>query len=199
MKLKKLFSTAIIGLVVAFVCASTANATLVKSLNIKQLTGLAHQIVRAKVVNKQIEADPYESGALVCYYTLAVEETLKAPLAGPSDEIIIKQLADGTTTQNGLAVRQQYNFPQYEVGKTYVFFLPQAHSKTGLSAPIGLAQGVFEIVADRAGRETVPAFVARAGILKKGLTDDAQGKLLKAQVEKVANDARYEEFKKMIQ
>lgn len=199
MKSKNIFITVAVTVLVFLIVSTPIHATLVKALNIKQLTGLSHQVVRAKVVGKQIESDPYESGALVCYYTLAVQETLKAPTEGASTEIIIKQLADGTTIQNGLAIKQQYSFPQYEVGKTYVFFLPQAHSKTGLSAPIGLQQGVFEIVTDRDGNETIPSFAARAGILKKDLKDDVQGKMLKMQIDAMVQNTGYAEFKRMIQ
>lgn len=103
-----------------------------KPATVRQLVGGASCIVKGTIRDAAVEEDPYESGSLVIFYTMHVTETLKGRCTGNH---VFKQLARGP---KGL--------PTYEIGKTYLLFLPEASDETGLSAPLGLWQGRYELV-----------------------------------------------------
>lgn len=196
--MKKIYFT-IIFVGTIFLFCTTVSATLVKALNIKQLTALSHQIVKAEVVKKEIVDDVEESKAIVVCYTLKVQDWLKGSSAEIGDEIVIKQLADGTTQANGRILKQHFGLPSYLIGKSYLFFLPSPSEKTGLSAPIGLQQGVYEIGKDTQGRDAVPVLKGRVGILKKGLMEsDRKTRSLVSGLEGLRNDQSYDAFKRLI-
>lgn len=197
--MKRYFSV-LIGLflfVSCFIWMESSQATLVKPLNIQQLTAWAHQIVKAQVVERQVADDPYESGTIACYYTLSVLDWIKGSTG--SNEIVLKQLADGTILSNGQVLKQKFYLPKYEVGKTYVFFLPQASEQTGLSAPIGLEQGVFEVKTNKQGNETLPSLSQRTWLLKNNLGQDSRGENLKRQIDQAATQGDYQSFKSLVQ
>lgn len=174
-----------------------AHATLSKVLNIEQLSFLAKTIVKASVVDIAIEHDSYESGKMVQYVTLDVKEWLKGDAVG-GDKLIFKQLAEGSYEADGIKIRQNLFFPKYEVGKTYLFFLPNAHSKTGLLAPIGLDQGLYVIETDDDGNEVMPQLKVRSTFLQKGLKENSKGRFLKAGVTNLKSDNSYDSFKNLV-
>lgn len=172
-------------------------ATVVKPINLDMLTGLASVIVKARVTDVQYDLDLEESGRMVAYYTLEVLETLKGD--GVGTEITFKQLADGEYySDSGQPVRQRTFFPTYQVGKTYVLFLPEAHQVTGLLAPIGLFQGVFEVNVDEAGLENIPALKARARILQKDISS-SDNRFLRLNQSKINSDHSYQTLKSLVQ
>jgi hypothetical protein len=200
MKFWNLFATVTVGIVVAFVSSSTSHATLVKALNIKQLAALSNKIVKAEVIKKDVVDDSEESRAIVNCYTLQVEDWIKGSAAEVGNEIVIKQLADGTTQIGGRTLKQNFGFPSYLIGKSYLFFLPRPNEKTGLSAPIGLQQGVFEIKKDESGNETVVGLQGRIGILKKDLVaTDRKTRFTVAGLENLRTNQSYDRFKAVIQ
>lgn len=174
----------------------TARATLVRAMNIRELTSDASLIIKATVTAKDTALDAEESGHIVTYYTLKVKDWLKGT---PTDdnELVFKQIAEGEYTLNGQRIRQKLFFPQYEVGKTYVFFLPEAHERTGLLAPLGLQQGVFDVIRQN-GRDILPQLKDRAKLLQKGL-DGKQNKFLRFQVNSVEQDPSYQNFKAILE
>ncbi|MBU0506238.1 MAG: hypothetical protein ABII18_00895 [bacterium] len=191
----------IILVLLAAIISTSAQATLVKPLNLQNLVGIATYVVKATVTDKVIEEDVYESGAIVNYYTLEIKEWVKGtPPSGMEKEIIIKQLASGEFTQGSKTIRQNVGFPEYEIGKTYVFFLPKPHAVSGLLAPIGLMQGVFEVQTDKQGKETIPALTKRAKLLSKGLVVKKNQAFLSKQLNAAASgsDNTYSSFKSMI-
>ncbi|EKD50983.1 MAG: hypothetical protein ACD_62C00376G0001 [uncultured bacterium] len=179
-----------------------AQATLVKPVNLEQLVALSTYVVRATVTDKQVEHDEYESGGIVTYYTLEVQEWLKGtPPVGQEKQLVIKQLANGEFTSGQKTVRQNLYFPEYEVGQTYVLFLPVPHHVTGLLAPIGLFQGVYKIQKDEKGKDVVPDYKLRAPLLKKGLVKHVHNAFVTKGLTSAAmgTDYSYETFKTMIQ
>lgn len=179
-----------------FTLNQASHATLVRSMNIRELVSDAQVIVKATVISKDTAFDEDESGMIVTYYTVKVEEWLKG---SPSDdnELVFKQVAQGQYTLGGHQIRQNLFFPEYEVGKTYVFFLPEAHARTGLLAPVGLQQGVFEVVKQN-GRELVPQLKERARLLKTRLTSK-KNKFLMFHLNITADDQSYENLKTIIE
>lgn len=197
-KIFKYVSRVVCCLVLLTFIDTNAQATLVKSLNIKQLSNLARYIVKATVIDQTTETDPYESGKIVDYYTVQVKEWIKGEMPG-GDTLVFKQLADGVYDNNGVKVRQSLFFPKYEVGKTYLFFLPQAHHKTGLLAPIGLDQGVYVVQTDESGNETLPQLKSRARFLAKDLDKDNKTRFLSLGVSAAGSDNSYESFKRLVE
>lgn len=176
---------------------TSVSATVVRPINFDELAGLADVIIKAKVTEIDTDLDIEESGQMVNYYTLDVLEVLKGN-AGLG-EFVYKQIADGEyTNDDGQVIRQNTYFPRLEAGKTYVLFLPRAHHRTGLLAPIGLFQGVFEVQLDDQGEEVLPALQARASMLQKNL-NTGSGRFLKLQTAKVRSDHSYNSLKSMVE
>ena len=177
--------------------SAESRATLVRQLGLDELATQANNIVKAKVTDKQIEED---GARIVAYYTLEVQDWVKGE---PSADqvLVIKQVANGEyTVPGGVTVRQQFHIPQYEVGKTYVFFLPEAHHKTGLLAPIALGQGVYDVKTVD-GVDTVPQLKARAKALglKTKKSHKSLVRLLNATVSAGQGETSYASFKALIQ
>ncbi len=147
--MKKIFKSLIVGVFI-ILCSLQSHATLVKPLSLSQITKASDTIVRVHLKDKALLEDTEESGRLVIYYTFEVLEWLKTSKEGDtvpltSETLIIKQLATGRAY--GYNNAQALQVPEYEVNRDYVLFLPKAHPKSGLVAPIALDQGVFELVA----------------------------------------------------
>lgn len=187
------------GIVLAwclFFCLPT-QATTVRSMNLSELVGDAQVIVKAKVISKDVALDTQESGMIVSYYTLEVSEWLKGEPSS-DNQLVIKQVGQGQYTLGGYRIRQNYFFPDYEVGRTYVLFLPTAHGVTGLLAPVGLSQGVFDVI-DEDGVETIPQLKARQKMLGERLPATTQNKFLRFQLSTAGDEPTYGNFKGMIQ
>lgn len=179
--------------------AGGAEATLVRPMNLDELVGDAHYIIKAEVKAKDTRVDSEESGMIVTYYTLKVKEYLKgSPVS--DDELVIKQVAQGEFAKaNGRRYRQNLYFPEYAVGRTYLLFLPEAHARTGLLAPVGLQQGVYDIVTKN-GEEELPQLKSRRGMLVRNLSQkNPHIKFLNAGLAKDNNDNSYNSFKKLVQ
>lgn len=175
----------------------TARATLVRLVNIRELAGLAHMIVKGTVTDIQTAE---ENGRFVNHITITVLDWIKKPANAQDDTVVFTQLADGSfTTKSGKKFWQRPFFPKYEVGQTYVFFLPKPHRRTGLSAPIALEQGVFRVETDESGGETIPELKSRARFLKKDLGGSLRSQFLKFQLDSLGDEASYSTFKTMIE
>lgn len=192
--------TAVFSLIL-MLASVQSQATLVRQLGLDELATQASVIVKAKVSDKQIEEDGEEGGGrVVAYYTLEVQDWIKGD-ATADNKLVIKQVADGEyTVPGGVTMRQKFYIPQYEVGKTYVFFLPEAHHKTGLLAPIALGQGVYDVVTVD-GVDTVPQLKARAKMLglKTKNTNPGLVRMLNAATVAGSGETTYSSFKSLIQ
>ncbi|EKD41282.1 MAG: hypothetical protein ACD_73C00780G0002 [uncultured bacterium] len=135
-----------------------ANALSVKSLSLKQIIGFSSVVFRGEATNVAVADDDQESHQLVKYYTFKVTECLKGDCG---ETITFKQIVLG---KNGL--------PDYDIGKQYVLFLPEASENTGLLAPVGIWQGRYEL-REEAGHLVVPALKKNKATLKTlGLSTD---------------------------
>lgn len=197
--MKQKICLAILSLLFVFWIQTPTQATLVKAINIQTLTGLAKYIVKAEVVGKDTMIDEDESGKIVTYYTLKIKDWIKGGPIGDDNKMVIKQLANGKFEINGVFFQQNIYFPEYEVGRTYLFFLPQPHPVTGLLAPIALSQGVYNVEKDDKGKEVMPQLKSRLRLLKKGVPQDSKNRFLNFQLNTVQQDNSYESFKSLIQ
>lgn len=185
-------------LAISLLVTSVAGATTVRSMNIQELVSDAQYIIKAKVIDKTTAVDSDESGYIVTYYTVSVSEWIKGN-PSPDGEMVFKQIAQGEYTLNGNTIRQKLFFPEYQVGQTYVFFLPEAHEKTGMLAPVGLYQGVYNVVNSN-GVETIPQLKNRNRHLKARLdATTSKNKYLLFNLNATNTDTSYEQFKTIIE
>lgn len=126
--------------------AASSHAQMVLQLNLEQLTALSERVFVGKCISVKDMQD--EGGRLVQEVTFNVDETLKGPA---SEQVTFRQLASassvpqvvsrpGTMTIQGLF----QSLPTYVVGEETVVFL-SAESRLGLTAPVGLLQGKFNV------------------------------------------------------
>lgn len=197
MKKSSVLFSALLALALTLLFSQNTSATRVRSLNINELTSYSNIIIKAEVVDKKVDEDTAESGKFVTYYTLKVLDTIKGN-SDIGDEIVIKQVANGSYEDGPNIIHQNFYFPEYDEGKTYVFFLPAPHHATGLLAPVGLAQGIYDVIQQN-GIEILPQLKTRQSVLSKGIANNATGKQLKLMLKTISSDSSYNQFKKIIQ
>lgn len=183
--------------------ARPASATLVASLNIRDLVRLSDAIIKIKITNKTSTHDDEESRRFVTYYTGTVLDCLKCSdsfqnrLQLTANTFTFKQIGQGEFGHNGQPVRIDYGVPEYKEG-IYVLFLPAAHARTGLLAPVGLHQGSFRVLTQN-GQESVPEFKNRAQRLRHHLQNNATDQNLSFQIDATQTTPTYKNFKTLIQ
>lgn len=99
-------------------------------MNLEEITTAADRIFTGTCINKEEIEEDSESGLSVIKYTFKITQGLKG--TGDKEKISFKQwqpLIRGAS---------------YTLGKKYVLFL-YPNSKKGLTSPVGLAQGQFDI------------------------------------------------------
>lgn len=170
-----------------------SHATSVRSINLKELVNASEYVFKGTILSKDTT---HENGLFATYYTAAVLDCIKCPTIPENNRIVWKQIAEGEYTLNGERIRQNFRFPTYQVGNTSLFFLSEPHPKTGLTAPVGLYQGVFEVKTEN-GQETIPQLKKRLPQLQKGLSK--QDKFLRFQLNAATDDQSYDHFRSMIE
>jgi len=134
------------------------------------MTKQSGRIVEGKVLSVAEGFVPGPSGGKipVTKYTLSVSKSMKGK--GKSGaKIVVKHLRlSGVSLMTGEGGGERYEFPTYKVGEHLILFLTH-ESSLGLSSPIGLQQGVFQVQKDKDGRPTH----AVNGVDNAGLYDSA--------------------------
>lgn len=123
-----------------------AFATTVLPLDLGQIVEQSATAFEGTVVDSRTGRDP-QTGMLVTMTTFQVHDVLKGE---PGRTFTIKQVG-GTSAAEGLHFRIQ-GIPRFDVGESYVVFLPGI-SSAGFSSPVGLSQGRFSIADGPQGRE----------------------------------------------
>jgi hypothetical protein len=139
-----------------------AFALTVLQLNLNQLTALSEKVF----VGKCVEVRPVSGvqGRNVEQVTFEVKEMLKGT---PTSRVTFKQLSDSGKPfkRNGMMVQTlPLGLPRYKVGQEAVIFLSHNDPTSGLTAPIGLFQGKFDVLTTDTGLKIV-----RNGINNQGL------------------------------
>jgi hypothetical protein len=119
-----------------FFASFPASALTLRPLNIDQLTDKARRIVVGTVVSVD-----EQKGAIVA--KLRVQETYKGDSA---KEVSIRQFA---LMGPGKKLRTPYGLPTFRKGERVLVFLPNA-GDSGFQSPVGLGQGVFHLVSEKA-------------------------------------------------
>jgi len=105
---------------------------MVLQLNLEQLTALSEKVFVGKCTAVETRRD--SAGRLVQSVTFRVEEMLKGK---PEEEVIFRQIVPSE-------VGMFQDLPSYEVGEETVVFLSEP-GKSGLTAPVALKQGKFDV------------------------------------------------------
>lgn len=156
MSFRKLFLIVALFLIFPF----SSHSFLVLRLNLEQLTSLSDRIF----VGRCLEVKPAKDkgGRLVQYVTYEVTETLKG---APEERITFKQIRLGEGGERGdfTTTTAFSDLPNYEVGEENVIFL-SGESDIGLTAPVGLLQGKFQIVTNAKGEKRVVNGLGNKGL-----------------------------------
>lgn len=140
---------------------SSANAQALSLLpvNFDQLVVIAPRIIDGTLIDKRSEED-VDSGYLVTYYTFTVNEWIKGK--GES-QLVIKQVTPDREV--GLGGPNRFGLPDYTLNQRYLLFLA-GDSVKGLTAPLGVSQGIFPIV-EKNGELTIPSLKTRHALFNK--------------------------------
>ena len=173
--------------------SSQSQATLVESINLETLVSASDVIVKARAIDRTVEI---EDDMFVDYFTFEVLETLKGEPTS-SSTLIFKQYGQGEYREGTKVYRQNIFAPSYQMGKTYLLFLPEASARTGMLLPVGNQQGVYQIL-QKNGQEIVPDLSSRRGALSRNLKNT---QFLSAHPSLSTNlkDNSYKSFKTLIQ
>src|SRR6185369_3762663 len=125
----------------AFV-AMPAGATSVAPINLDQIVADAELIVHVRCLDNTVEADP-----MVRIVTVTKFAVLDRVKGAPDATFTVRQIGGEL---NGIVM--DYHVPKFNVGEEYVLFMPRS-SRLGLASPVGIDQGVFNIVAGARGKE----------------------------------------------
>ena len=126
-------------------------ATSVKQMNIDELSANADRIFRGTVISIQpgtVEAGGAELHTIT--YTLKVEDAFKGDFLVAKDDVRLAKITMITDPKvpgeaNGMTrLGVVRDVPKLKVGDVYLLFA-SAESQIGLSTPIGLGQGCFDI------------------------------------------------------
>jgi hypothetical protein len=130
--------------------ASRATATVVLPQNIEQLESQAQWVFVGVCTSRTATID--ERGIPVRVFTFQVIEPVKGDLKA-GNAVRFRQFGSGVPNRQGLAMFIA-GIPTYRLGQKVVLFLNGA-SRLGLTGPVGLSQGVFDVERDAQGRETI--------------------------------------------
>ena len=144
--MKTAFNCLLIILVLLF--SMQAKTASVLPLDLNSLYESAEYIFHGQCIEIHETEDP--STNLPATFTMfRVLQVVKGEL---TDTFTIKQFG-GSSSAGGATIKIP-GTPRFEMGKEYVVFLPAA-SQLGFSSPVGLSQGVFNIMLDQQGKTAV--------------------------------------------
>ncbi|MBI4196190.1 MAG: hypothetical protein HY539_00045 [Deltaproteobacteria bacterium] len=154
--MKRLFLVVLI-----FILPSLVEGFLVLRLNLEQLTVLADRVFVGRCLS--VEKGKDKNGHPVQYVSFKVSENLKGE---NGETVTFKQVRMETLPLNAYesATTAFSGLPQYQVGEEVVIFL-SGESELGLTAPVGLAQGKFDIKEDQQGKRIVVNGLQNQGLL----------------------------------
>ncbi len=153
-------------------------ATTVQTVNLFEMVRLADRVFWGTCLKMKTAQDG-ATGLLVTAYTFQVREGIKGVSAG--ETVVFRQIS---ASQKGFGIP---GLPQYHEGQEALLFL-HADSRIGLTSPVGLSQGVFQVervqdylaVTNSLGNRNLAHNVSAELAVGSGLTDHDQGALEKA-------------------
>jgi len=127
-----------------------ATATVILPQNLEQLESQAQLVFVGICTTRTATTD--ERGVPVNVFTFEVIEPVKGNLK-KGNRIEVRQFGNDAPNAKGFAVRIP-GVPNYPIGRKVLLFL-NPPSKIGLTAPVGLSQGVFLVEQNVEGKEVI--------------------------------------------
>lgn len=149
--------------------AAPVFASQVRPVNLEQMTDRAAKIFEGRCVETSVTRDP-QIGREVLTATFEVGRTVKGEVGST---ITVRMLA-GAGQEAG-AREGTAGMPRFRPGDDVVLFL-YGESDLGLSSPVGLGQGRFSVIEDKAGRRIAVNDMANKNLLR-GLSPQARTSL----------------------
>jgi hypothetical protein len=143
---------------------ATAQATMVLPQNLEQLESRAGLVFVGRCTSHTTELGA--RGLAVNVFTFEVIEPVKGP-ARKGAHIEVRQFGSGAPNASGL-IAHIPGLPSYRVGQEVLLFL-NPPSRIGLTSPVGLWQGLFRVVRDRAGKRQIIVGPSRREMLLRGV------------------------------
>lgn len=140
----------------ALLCASAAQATVVKDLDLAGLTRAATRVVHGVVTGEDVQWD--KDAHLVTETTVAVTETLK----GRHEKTVIVRQVGGS--KDGYEMRVPGS-PRLSVGEEVVLFLEPQPDKRGTFVPVAMSLGKWK-VEGRGGQKLVTRDLQGLGLAR---------------------------------
>lgn len=141
------------------------------------------------------------NGIVVTHYKFKVLEVLRGTL-GDTIEFDMFGVASGDEARK-LGAPFAVGFMQFDPGKEYVVFLGSPSPKSGLRAPYGMEQGVFNVIYTAEGQATVVNSYNNANLFKNIRVNKAMNKALKAGnvnlAEPPTGPMSYDDFKAVVE
>jgi len=144
--------------------ATPAAASQVRPVNLEQMTERAVLIFAGRCLETGVVHD----AALGREVTVATFEVERAVKGDPGKTVTVRMAVfDDVSGTPGR--------PQFETGAEVVLFL-YGESRLGLTSPVGLGQGRFDVVTDKAGRRLALNALANRNLLRD-LTPEGKARL----------------------
>jgi hypothetical protein len=141
------------------------------------------------------------NGIVVTHYKFKVMEALKGD-PGETFEFDLYGVASRKEARS-LGAPFAVGFMQFDPGKEYVVFLGSPSPKSGLRAPYGMEQGVFNVIYTADGKAAVVNSYKNANLFKNIRVNKTMNKALKAGnvnlAEPPAGPMSYDDFKAVVE
>jgi hypothetical protein len=151
----------LLSCLLSFAAARAQEGAIVRPENLAQMTDEAATILRGKVISVRIEPHPQLTNLQTVLVTLEVDQVLKGQ---PAQTFTFRQY----TWDFHAGARQT----GYAAGQDLLLLMTKP-SEYGLSSPVGLEQGRFQIRSDSQGRMVAINGHGNAGLFSN-MTADAQ-------------------------
>jgi len=139
------------------------------------------------------------TGVIVTHYVFAIKEMLKGKAENPFE---VDQYGVSRAEAIKMGAPYAVGFTQFEPGKEYVVYWSEM-SRLGVRTPLGMDQGVFDIVYDNKGRTMVVNKFSNANLFKQISKGSPVTKTLKSVNIDVSNPPKgpisYDDFKTIVE
>jgi len=148
------------ALLASFLIQPSVFASRVRSLNLEEMVRRADRIFSGRCVQVRVAEDP-GTRQKATFVTFTVDRTVKGE---GRPKVTIKVLGE----QGGSGKREAgiEGAPRYREGEEVVLFL-YGDSRSGFTSPVGLGQGKFSVVRDKAGGRLALNAYGNRGLMER--------------------------------
>ncbi len=159
----------IVGLLCVLWCSVSGSvASTVRPVNLEQMSDRAASIFSGRCVDVSYGTHP-TLGVEVTLATFEVERSIKGDVG---ETVTVTLFGGRPTAGNATAIIGR---PNFAVGEDLVLFL-YGESSAGLSSPVGLGQGKFNVFTDKQGNKIAVNEFGNKNLFR-GMSTEAKGRL----------------------